>query len=90
MQTMKNVCEFTRCEVPNLFGRKRIVTIEDLGLSTKTKNHLLAHNIILIGDLLQFCFNDLFKINGIGIVSIKEIESCLFVFGLSIRALPDK
>jgi DNA-directed RNA polymerase alpha subunit len=60
--------------------------IRDLDLTTRTKNCLLAGDIISIGDLVQRTYKDLLKIRELGIRTLREIEDMLALRGLTLKS----
>jgi DNA-directed RNA polymerase subunit alpha len=62
------------------------VKVEDLGLSTRTENALVAASIRSAGGLARKTETDLLAIDGLGEKGITEIKKALAVLGLDLKA----
>ncbi|MEN9881256.1 MAG: hypothetical protein RLZZ308_439 [Candidatus Parcubacteria bacterium] len=62
------------------------VKVEDLGLSTRTENALIAASIKTAGGVARKSENDLLSVDGLGEKGITEIKKALADLGLSLKA----
>jgi DNA-directed RNA polymerase subunit alpha len=62
------------------------VKVEDLGLSTRTENALIAASVRTAGGLARKSESDLLSVDGLGEKGITEIKKALSDLGLELKA----
>lgn len=61
-------------------------SIDDLAITNRTRNCLVAENIYYVGDLIKCTENDLLRLPNFGRKSLKELKEILAEVGLSLKA----
>lgn len=73
------------CVAPEACGDPADVEIGQLGLSVRSDNVFVREGITRLGELVKLSAQELLRFEGLGQVSLAEIETMLWRFGLALR-----